>query len=112
MPRDLITGLSQLFHNQEVTLRVHGDEAQAAGKRFVLGHGEVFMGHSLGQAWSLGVGIVDYRLFNVNIDLLLSAIGGGHKAVQTRQVQEETHQTNATCSDFDTDQMETNHEAV
>jgi len=48
----------------------------------------------------------------LDIDLLLSAIGGGHKAVQTRQVQEETHQTNATCPDFDTDQMEANHDAV
>ena len=70
------------------------------------------MGHRLGQAWGLGVVIVDYRLFNVHIDLLLRAIGGGHKAVQTRQVQEETHQTNATCPDFDTDEMEANHEAV
>src|SRR5215831_17268778 len=112
MPCSLIAGLSQLFHNKEVALGVHGDEAQAASKRFVLGYDEVFMGHSLGQAWGFGLVIIDDRLFNVNIDLLLSAIGGGHKAVQTRQVQEETHQTNATCSDFDTDQMETNHEAM
>src|SRR4029453_16841821 len=98
MPCSLIASLSELCHNKEVALGVHGDEVQAAGKRFVLGHGEVFMGHSLGQAWGLGLVISDDRLFNVNIDLLLSAIGGGHKAVQTRQVQEETHQTNATCS--------------
>jgi len=51
-------------------------------------------------------------LVNVHIDLLLSAIGGGHKAIQTRQVQEETHQTNATGPDFNTDQMEANHDAV
>src|SRR5215471_13416065 len=112
MPCSLIASLSELFHNKEVALGVHGDEAQAAGKRFVLGHGEVFVGHSLGQAWSLGVVIVDYCLFNVHIDLLLSAIGSRHKAVQTRQVQEETHQTNATCPDFDAHQMEGNHEAV
>src|SRR5436190_23766765 len=41
MPSGLITGLSQLFQNHEVTLRVHRDEAKTAGKRFVLGHGEV-----------------------------------------------------------------------
>jgi hypothetical protein len=56
--------------------------------------------------------IVDSRLFHVNMALLWSAIGGGHKAVQTCQVQEETHQTNATGPDFDTDQMDANHEAV
>src|SRR5215831_3937146 len=112
MPCSLIASLSELFQNNEVALGVHSDEAKAAGKRFVLGHGEVFVGHSLGQAWGLGLVIVDDRLFNVNIDLLLCAIGGGHKAVQTRQVQEKTHQTNATCSAFDTDQMETNHEAM
>ena len=85
IPTDVIAGLSQLFHKDEVALRVHRDEAQAVGTRFILGHGEVFVGHRLGQAWGLGVGLVDDRLCNVHIDLLLRAIGGGHKAVQTCQ---------------------------
>src|SRR5499427_5352157 len=112
MPRGLITGLSQLFHNQEVALRVHRDEAQAAGKRFVLGHGEVFVGHVRGQAYSFIVAIGHHRVFHLDIDLLLSSIGGRHKAVETRQMQEETHQANAACPDFDTDKMASNHESV
>ena len=60
----------------------------------------------------LGVGIVAYRVFPVNIDLLLSARGGGYKAVQTRQVEQKTHQAHAAGPDFDAHQLEANHEAV
>jgi len=112
MPRGLITGLSQLFQNNKVALWIHRDEAQATGKRFVLGHREVFWGHVLGQAWGLGVVVGNDRLFNLEVHLLLSPIGGGHKAVKAGQVEEETHQANATCPDFDADQMEGNHDAV
>ena len=112
MPSCLITGLSQLFHNNKVALRVHRDEAKAAGKRFVLGHREVFWGHAVGQAYGCIVVGGHHRLFHLDIDLLLSPIGGRHKAVETRQIQEETHQANAACPDFDTDKMESNHESV
>src|SRR6266446_9886669 len=44
VPAHLVAGLSRLFQNNEVAVGVHGDEAQAAGKRFVLGHAEVFWG--------------------------------------------------------------------
>jgi hypothetical protein len=108
----VIAGLSQLFHKNEVALRVHRDEAQAAGKRFVLGHGEVFAGHVLGQASGFIVAIGHHRLFNVDIDLLLRPIGSRHKAVEPRQSQEETHQANAACPNCNTHQMEGNHEAV
>jgi hypothetical protein len=47
-----------------------------------------------------------HRLFNLNIDLLLRPIGGRHKAVETRQIQEETNQANAAGPDFDADHME------
>ena len=112
MPRSLITGLSQLFHNQEVTLRVHRDEAQAAGKRFVLGHGAVLVGPVLGHAYGCIAALGHPRVFHLDIDLLRRPIGGRHKAVETRQVQEETHQANTTGPDFDADQMAGNHEAV
>jgi hypothetical protein len=51
-------------------------------------------------------------VFHLDIDLLLRPIGGRHKAVETRQIQEETHQANAACPDFDTDKMASNHESV
>src|SRR5205085_4084638 len=60
------------------------------------------------SSWMVG----HHRVFNVDIDLLLSPIGGCDKAVETRQVQEETHQANAAGPDFDTHQMEGNHDAV
>ena len=108
----MIAGLSELFQKNEVAVGVYGDETEAAGKRFVLSDSEVLFGHRLGQAWGLGVVIVDYRLFNVNIDLLLCPIGGRYKAVETRQIQEETNQANAAGPDFDADHMESHHESV
>jgi hypothetical protein len=51
-------------------------------------------------------------VFHWDIDLLLRPIGGRHKAVETRQIQEETHQAHTACPDCDTDEMEGNHEAV
>src|SRR5439155_632246 len=52
VPRGLITGLSELFHNNEVALGVHRYDAQAAGTRFVLGHREFLGGLTLGDALS------------------------------------------------------------
>ena len=52
------------------------------------------------------------RLFNLEVHLLLSPIGGDHKAVKAGQMEEETHQANATCPDFDADQMAGNHESM
>jgi hypothetical protein len=51
-------------------------------------------------------------LFNLAVHLLLSPIGGGHKAVKASQVEEETHQAKAAGPDFDADQREGNHESV
>ena len=112
IPSSLIAGLSQLFQNNEVALGVHRDEAKAAGKRFVLGHREVFLGHTAGQACGFIVVVSHHRLFNLKINLLLSPIGSCDKAVETRQMQEEANQANAACPHFDADQMKGNHESV
>jgi hypothetical protein len=112
IPAGLITGLGQLFHNHKVALWVHRDEAEATSTRVVLGPGEVCVGHVLGQAGGLAVARVDDGVFHLAVDLLLRPIGRGDKAVETRQVQEETPQAKATGPDFDADQMAGNHEAV
>jgi hypothetical protein len=54
----------------------------------------------------------DYRFFNPAVDVLLSSIGSRYKAVQSCQVEKKIHQANAAGSDFDTDYMEGNDEAV
>jgi len=90
IPRRVIAGLSQLFHNNEGAVGVHRDEAKAAGKRFGLGHRAVFWGHAMGHACGfIGVG-GPHRWFHVDLALLRSPIGGRHKAVQTCQMKEET----------------------
>src|SRR5262245_9484755 len=112
MPTDLIAGLSQLFQQNEIALRVHGDETQAPGKRFVLGDCKVFGGHARGQTRGFRLAIDSYRFLNLAVDALLSAIGGRHKAVKACQVEEETHQTNAAGPDFDANEMAGNHDTV
>ena len=110
IPADLITGLSQLFQNNEIALRVHRDEAKAASKRFVLGHREVFWGHVLGQACCFILAIVHHRLLNLDIDLLLSPIGSRDKTLKAAQAEKETSQANATGPDFNAGHMERNHD--
>ena len=112
IPAGLIACLRQLFHNDEVALGVHGDEAQAAGEGFVLGDGEVLVGPRFGHAWGLALVIVDNGLLNLDVDLLLSPIGGRHKAVEAGEVEEETHQANTAGAHFDADHMKSNHESV
>jgi hypothetical protein len=112
IPAGLIAGLSQLFQNNAVALRVHRDEAQAAGTRVVLGHREVFTGHVRGQACGFVLVVDDYRFCNPAVDLLLRPIGSRDKAVKSCQGEQKTHQAHAAGSDCDTDHMEGHHEAV
>jgi hypothetical protein len=112
IPAGLIACLRQLFHNDEVALGVHGDEAQAAGEGCVLGDGEVFVGHRFGHAWGLALGIGDNGWLNVDVDRLLSPIGGRHKAVEAGEGEEETHQAHAAGANFDADSMKSHHASV
>ena len=98
--------------NNEVAIGIHGDEAKATGKGLVLGHCEVFVGHVLGQACGLALAVGDDGVFHLRVDVLLSPIGGGDKAVKPRQVEEETYNANAARADFDTGKMEGNDQAV
>jgi hypothetical protein len=54
----------------------------------------------------------DHRGFNLTVDLLLSAIGGCDKAVQTTQLEEETGQAHAARPDFDANEVEGHHQPV
>jgi hypothetical protein len=112
MPAGLIAGLRQLCHNNAVALRGHREEAQAAGKRVVLGHREVFPGPVRGQAGGFVLVVDDSRFFHPAVDVLLSPIGSRDKAVKSCQGETKTHQAKAAGSDCDTDPREGNHAAV
>jgi hypothetical protein len=56
--------------------------------------------------------IVDDSVFHLAVDLLLSAMGGGDKAVEPGQVEEETNEANAARPDFDAGEMEGNPQSV
>jgi hypothetical protein len=106
MPGRLITGLSELFQDNEVAHRIACHQAKAACEGFVLGHGDDFARHGLGRASGFRVLVVDDGLFDLNVDLWLSPVGSRHKPVQASEVEQETNQTNAARTDLDTDQMQ------
>ena len=105
IPSGLITGLSQFFQNDEVAHRLRSHQAQTAGKRFVLGEGDVFEGHIFGQARGFGVVVGDDGGFNLAVDLLLGSIGGGDKSIEPSEFQEEADQANPTRPNFNADEM-------
>lgn len=90
----------------EIAHRLDGHQAKTAGEGFVFGHSDGFAGHVLGQTREFRLLVIDNGLFDLNVDLLLSSIGGGDKTVQTRKMEEKTDQANAAGTDLDTDEME------
>ena len=112
IPRYLIASLSSLFQHNEVAFWLHGDEAKAASKRFVLGHGDLFFGHVLGQARGFALTVIDDGMLNLRVDSLLRAIRGGDKTVESGHMEKEANDANAARSDFDTGYMKGNDESV
>jgi hypothetical protein len=98
--------LSQVFQENDVAHRVACHKAKPIGECFVLGHGDGFAGHGLGHACSFSVAAGDDGVFHLAVDLVLSPIGGSDKAVQTREVEEETDQPHTARTDLDTDEVE------
>ena len=74
--------------------------------RFILGQGDRFGGHVLGQARLFLVAICHDRLLHLAVDLLLHPIGGCDKAIKAREFEKQTHQANATGTNLNTDQMD------
>jgi hypothetical protein len=112
IPDVLIAALSELLQNNAVAHGLGSHQAKSAREGFVLGHRDSFARHIFGQAGGFGVAVVDDGVLNFAVDLLLSAVGGGDKSVQSREVEEKTDQTNATSANLDTDQMEGQHEPM
>lgn len=87
IPGIVIAGLSELFHNNKVAHRLGGHQATSTREGFVLRHGDALVGHVRGQARGFSVAVIDDGLFDLKVDLWLCPIGGGDKAVQTREVE-------------------------
>jgi hypothetical protein len=106
IPDTLIAGLGELFQDNAVAHGLDSHQAKSARAGFGLGHRDGFARHIFGHAGGFGLAVVDDGWFNLAVDLLLSAVGGGDESVQSREVEEKTDQTNATSAHLDTDQME------
>jgi hypothetical protein len=111
-PGRLITGLSELFQENEVAHRIACHQAKAACEGFVLGHGDDFVRHGRGQAWDFCVLGVDDGVFDLHVDRLLRPVGSHNKPVQAGEVAQEPHQTHAARTDLDTDQMQGSNEPM
>jgi hypothetical protein len=80
-------------------------QTKPAGKRCILGQGERFGGHVLGQTRMVLMALRHDRLLPLAVDLLLHPIGGCNKAIKACEGEEQPHQANATGANLDTDQM-------
>ena len=112
MPRVLITGWGRLLQKNVVALGVHGHQAQPAGKRFILGHGEVFGGHVFGQTRTFLSAVRHDGLLHLTVDLVLRPIGRRDKAIKTGEFHQQTHQANATGPHFRTYQVYPEHQTM
>ena len=112
MPGVLIACLGRLLQNNVVAHGLHPHQAKPACKRFILRQRDVFGGHLLRQTRALLLAVRHDRFFHVTVDLLLRPIGGPDKAIEARELQEQTHQANPTRTDFDTHQMEREDQAM
>ena len=105
MPRVLIAGVGRLLQDDVVALGFHRHQAQPPGKRFILGQRDVFGGHVFGQTRAFLSAVRHDRLLHLTVDLLLRPIGGRDKAIKAGELQQQTHQANATGTDFGAHQM-------
>jgi hypothetical protein len=62
--------------------------------------------------WGFRVLGSDDGVFDLAVALLLHSRGGGDKAVQPREVEQQTEPTHAARADLDTDQMESQNQAM
>jgi len=106
LPRGVVPGLSALFEDDNVPHGLHANETQSAGKGFVLGEGDILLGHVRGQTGGFGLIIGDNRFFDPSIDLVLSPRGRGDTSVQATEREQETHQAHATRPDLHEDEVE------
>src|SRR6266702_8183788 len=112
MPRALIAGLSRLLQENVVALGVHGHQAQAAGKRFILGHREVFGGHIFGQTRAFLSAVRHDGLLHLTVHLVLRPIGSGNKTIKACELHQQTHEANATGTHFRTHQVYPEHQTM
>jgi hypothetical protein len=112
MPRVLIAALCRLLQDDVVALGFHRHETKPACKRFILGQGDGFGGHVPCQPGTFLAAIRHDRLLHLPVDLVLRPISGADKAIETRELPQQTYQANATRPDFSAHQGEPEDQAM
>jgi hypothetical protein len=87
-------------------------QAEPPGTRGIWRSGEVFGWHVAREARTLLLAIGHEGLLHTTVDLVLRPIRGADKAIEACELQEQTHQTNATRTHLDTDQVEREDQAM
>lgn len=96
----------RVLSKERVAHRVHPDQAQAACTGFILGERPSFGWHLLRQPRALLVAVRHEGRFHTTVDLVLRPRGGAHTPLETRALQEQTHQAHPTGPHLDTHQVE------
>ena len=75
-------------------------------------HGDVFGWHRAREACTLLLAVGHDGLLHTTVNLVLCPIRSADKAIEARELQEQTHQTNPTRAYLDTDQVDGQDQAM
>jgi hypothetical protein len=106
IPRVVIARLRRLLQQNIVAHRLYTHQRQTTGKGFILRQRDVFGWHLMSQTRTLFVAVRHYGFFHATVDLLLRAVRGADKSIETRYPQEQTRQANPTGTHFGIHQVE------
>src|SRR5215813_85815 len=112
VPGGMIPCLRWFLQEDIVADELQSYQAQPPGKGFILGHRDISRHHVSRQAPRLLVAVGNDRFFHPLVDPLLCPIEGAHKPIEAGHLQEETDESNTTCTDFDKHHMERQRQAV
>ena len=112
LPGVLISRLGRLLQHHGVAHRLDANRTETTRTGFILRHRDLFGGHLVRQPRALLVAVHHDGLFHATVDLVLRPIRGADKPIETRHLQQQTHQANPTGTHFGTHQMERQHQAM
>jgi hypothetical protein len=105
IPGVVVPCLRRLLQENGVAHRLDPHEAQTSRKRFILRPRDVFGGHLVSQRRAFLVAGCHDGLFHATGDLRLRSLGGTDKPIETRALQDQTHQANPTGTHFGPHQL-------
>jgi hypothetical protein len=106
MPSVVIPCRGHLFQHNGVAHRFYPCQAQTTRKRFILGQRDGFVWPLVRQPYACCVAVRHKGLLHTPVDLVLRPIRGDDKAIEARELQEQTYKAHPTRPHLDIHQVD------